>query len=227
MSRVYPIRNCVQTVGKDISNGAYRDITGAILAGGKNERMEGADKSFIKIGNTSIIQKTIDILKSLFREIIIVTNSPSDYKVYKKDCHIVTDIIKDIGPLGGIHSALSHASKDAVFFIACDMPFLHNGVIRNELDYFNKVHCDALIPRIGRRIEPLHSVYGRNLKHTVSDFIKSGNDYSVRGFLETVDVRYWDLDDTLFYRNIFKNLNTPEEVERVKKINEDKIKGMA
>ena len=140
-----------------------------------------------------------------------MTNSPADYESYKEECSIVTDIIKDIGPLGGIHSALSHTTKDAVFFVACDMPFLHNGVIRNQIDYFGKVQCDALVSRIGQRIEPLHSVYRKNIKDAADDFIKKSSNYSVKSFLETINIGYWDLDDSAFYRNVFRNLNTPED----------------
>ena len=62
----------------------------------------------------------------IFKEVILVTNSPEDYVLFENECRIIPDIIKDKGPLGGIHSALSNTAKKAVFFVACDMPYLHN-----------------------------------------------------------------------------------------------------
>ena len=192
----------------------YKDFSGAILAGGRNKRMKGVDKSFIKVGGVSIIQRAVDTLKSIFAEVIIVTNSPLNYKLYDRDCSIISDIIKDTGPLGGIHSALSHTTKDAVFFVACDMPFLHNDLIRDQLEYFNKAHCDALVPRIKGEVEPLHGIYKKNLKDALRVFIEKTDNRSVRSFLKTINAEYWDLADTPFYRNVFKNLNAPEDVEK-------------
>jgi len=91
------------------------NISGAILAGGRNKRMGGVNKSFIEIQGSPIIQRSVNILKEIFEEIIIVTNSLTDYEPYKKECRVVTDIIKGIGPLGGIHSALSHTTKRRFF----------------------------------------------------------------------------------------------------------------
>ncbi|MBI4739917.1 molybdenum cofactor guanylyltransferase, partial [Candidatus Woesearchaeota archaeon] len=101
-------------------------ISAAILAGGKNSRMSGENKAFIRIGQRPIIEVVIKILEGIFEEIILVTNSPEEYKAYEKRATVCRDIVKNTGPLGGIYSALSTAKEEAVFFVACDMPFLHN-----------------------------------------------------------------------------------------------------
>jgi len=184
----------------------------AVLAGGKSSRM-GRDKAFIQVGGAPIIQRTIGLLKKIFEEIIIVTNTPADYALYEKDSRIVTDIIKDIGPLGGIHSALSYTSKRSVFFVACDMPFLHNDMVVRQLELFNKTVCDAFLPKIGNFIEPLHAVYRKELKDKLFSFIKSSNDHSIRGWLKTVNTAYFDIEDNPGNRSVFKNMNTPGDLE--------------
>jgi len=203
------------------------NIAAAILSGGGNKRMNGRNKAFIKIGGEPLIQKTLRLLKGIFPEILIVTNSPAEYSAYKSDCRIICDEIKDIGPLGGIHAALSKTSKEAVFFVACDMPFLHNAFIREEIGYFNKTDCDVLAPRAGALIEPLHAVYRKRLKDKIADFIKNSGDYSIKSFMETVNVSYWDLGDDPSRRDMFKNLNTEEDLSEAEgKINAGKIKGL-
>jgi molybdopterin-guanine dinucleotide biosynthesis protein A len=203
------------------------NISAAILSGGKNKRMGGRNKAFVEIDGAPLIQKTIKLLKEIFPDVFIVTNSPAEYSAYKKDCRIIGDEIKDIGPLGGIHAALSKTSKEAVFFVACDMPFLHNAYIRKELEYFDKVDCEAFVPRVGTLIEPLHAVYKKNLKDKICGFVKNSGDHSIRSFLETIDVAYWDLEDDLLLRNMFKNLNTEEDLnEAGGKIHAGKIKGL-
>ncbi len=198
-------------------NNVNSDIACAILAGGKNARMKGRNKAFLKIDSTPLIQKTISLLAGIFDEILIITNSPGQFCSYQDKCCILEDKIKEIGPIGGIYTGLSEANKEAVFFAACDMPNLHNDLILKQISYFNRVKCDAVIPRIGSLIEPLHSIFKTNLKSNFYDFIKASRDYSIRSFLQTINVSYMDLEDNQFHRHIFKNINTIEEWEEINK----------
>lgn len=192
------------------------NIAAAILAGGKNSRMSGFNKAFIQIDGIPIIQRTLKLLKGIFEEVVLVTNSPQDFSAYDKEVIIATDIIKNVGPLGGMHSALSVTSKKAVFFVACDMPFLHNALISKQLNYFSKTNCDCLVPRLDASVEPLHSIYKKYLKDKINSFVQNSNDYSIRNFLKTIDVYYWDLTNNRLNREIFKNLNTKEDLKRAK-----------
>lgn len=196
-------------------NPRVTNIGAAILAGGKNSRMSGFNKAFIRINGIPLIQKSFECLEKIFEEVIIVTNSPGDFTSYEKKAIITKDLIKGVGPLGGIYSALSVTSKEAVFFVACDMPFLHNALIRKELSFFDSIDCDSLIPRIGDFREPLHAIYRKNLKDDIRNFVEN-NDYSIKTFLLRVDAYYWDLANSRFHRNIFRNLNTEEDLKKVK-----------
>ena len=149
------------------------DIAGAILAGGNNLRMKGRNKSFLKINGTPLIQKTISLFKKLFEEIIIVTNCPPDYAWYEKDALIVTDILKNKGPLGGIHTGLTRATKKRVFFAACDMPFLDEGLIKRILDISEDSEDCAVIPCVKR--------FPSLPKPTISPFAKGGLKGDLKG----------------------------------------------
>ena len=59
------------------------DISGVILSGGQNRRMRGLNKAFIDIDGKIIIDKTITLFKDLFKEVIIVTNCPEEYRKYR------------------------------------------------------------------------------------------------------------------------------------------------
>lgn len=190
-------------------------IAAGILAGGKNARMSGRNKAFIKINGEPVIQRALAILKKNFTEIILVTNSPEDFKSYEKEIIITGDLIKGAGPLGGIHAGLSRASAVAVFFIACDMPFLHNAIMRRQAADFNRRPCDCLVSRIGPSIEPLHGIYKKNLTDSIAAFLKKNNSRSIRSFLASVNTRYFDLPDTKINQEFFKNLNTPQDLKNI------------
>lgn len=189
-------------------------MNSAILAGGKASRMMYQNKAFIQIQGIPIIRRTINLLDKIFDGIFLVTNSPKDYKDYEDKCYIITDIIKDVGPLGGIHSALTYAFHEGIFFVACDMPFLHNEVIYQLIYCFEKEECDVVVPRIGSLIEPLCGIYKKNLKDILQDFIKN-NDYTIKNFLNIVNTYYLDLKDNSYNHKIFENINTKRDLERI------------
>jgi len=191
----------------------YTNISAVILAGGRNTRMEGSDKAMLCVEGQPILERLISVLGKIFEELVIVTNDRRTYNY--KGIKIVKDEIKDIGPLGGIYTGLNQLSAKAGFFVGCDMPFLHNDIIRQQVDYFNRVSCDALVPSVGGLIEPLHAVYKKSLKDKLEEFIKKSKDLSIKSFLKETKVYYWDLEDTQVNRNIFKNINTPEDLRKI------------
>jgi molybdenum cofactor guanylyltransferase len=184
----------------------------AILAGGKNSRFGGANKAFIKIGDKSIIQASIDKLKPIFREIIIVANKPEDFIEFS-EYRIITDIYKDKGPLGGLHSALSVSAFDAVFVVPCDMPFLNPGLIKTLLSEFNPGLFDALVPLVNGMVEPLHAIYHKRINHEVKVLLERIPNPSIKMVFEEIRVRYYPVDDSQENKNIFTNINSDDDIK--------------
>ena len=119
--------------------GMAGNISGVILAGGENRRFNGLPKSKIVIDGKTIIARILDTINEIFDEIIIVTNSPEEYKEYS-NCKIVSDHFLKAGPLGGIHAALKGTSNEAIFVFAGDMPLLDKKLIISQINYFNERH---------------------------------------------------------------------------------------
>lgn len=186
-----------------------KNISAIILAGGQNKRMNGRDKAKIVVNGRPILERTITVLRAIFSEVFIVANDLNRYNC--PGIAVFEDALKNFGPLGGIYTGLDRISSEAGFFVACDMPFLHNEIISRQLELFNRSNCQAIVPRIGDLIEPLHAIYSKCLRNQISRFVKNSRNRSVRGFLAAVDVRYWDLEDNNFNRRSFSNLNTPED----------------
>jgi len=103
------------------------NVTGVILAGGKNSRLPGEKKTFRKIGETTILENIYNVFSSLFKEVIIVVNDPKDFAGW--DMTIVTDIIPAKCALAGLHAGLFYASYPYVYATACDTPFVRPLVI--------------------------------------------------------------------------------------------------
>lgn len=189
----------------------HNKVSAAILAGGANKRFHGKTKANIQISGVRIIARTIKVLHELFEDIIIVTNTPEEFKGYQS-FNLVPDEIKNVGPLGGIHAAMKVAKNDAVFVFASDMPCISSEIVKKHIEFYHKRKCDAAIPRIKDFKEPLHSIYNKKIFDKLDEFIRGANKYSIENFLKDLSVRYHNLEDTEEYKKAFININTPQDL---------------
>lgn len=192
-------------------------ISGVILAGGANKRFNSTTKSNIVINGKTIISRIVDTISDIFDEIIIVTNTPEEFKEYS-NYKIVGDHFLKIGPLGGIHAALKESSKEALFVFAGDMPLLDKKYIIRQIDFYNSNICDILIPRINQFIEPLHAIYNITLIEKLEEYLTSDTNYAVRDFFKFVNVLYMQLEESEETKNAFININSPSDIFRIEKI---------
>ncbi|MBL7112794.1 MAG: molybdenum cofactor guanylyltransferase [Bacteroidales bacterium] len=191
------------------------NIAGVILAGGKNARIGGTCKAFIQLNDKSFLNIITSTLEQIFNEIIIVTNNSSDFTAFVNKYSIITDKIKEVGPLGGINSALYTCSAEAIFVVSCDMPYLNKELIEKQIEFFHKSDCDALIPRMGSFIEPLHAIYKKTIFNILHSFLSETRDYRIRSFLKLINVQYMEMEDNKVNRQAFTNINTQEDYERI------------
>jgi molybdopterin-guanine dinucleotide biosynthesis protein A len=189
-------------------------ISGVILAGGDNKRFGGILKSNTIIGGETIISRIIGTVRDLFNEIIIVTNTPAEFRECIH-CKIVKDEFLKAGPLGGIHAAMKSAVNEAIFVFAGDMPLLDKRLIVGQIDAFNMGNFDILVPRIGRNIEPLHAIYRKSLLNDLEIFITGGKNRPVRDFISAAKVSYFDLQESEESKRAFTNINSPEDISRI------------
>jgi molybdenum cofactor guanylyltransferase len=193
------------------------NISGVILAGGANKRFNGMTKAKIVIDGKTIISRIIDTIRDIFDEIIIITNTPEEFKEYT-NYKIVSDKFLNFGPLGGIHAALKASSKEALFVFAGDMPLLENRIIIRQIDHYNSCKCDILVPRINEYIEPLHAIYNISLFKTLEDYLTCDHDYAVREFFKLVKIGYLQLEASEENINAFTNINSPSDISFVEKV---------
>ncbi|MEK6725653.1 MAG: molybdenum cofactor guanylyltransferase [Deltaproteobacteria bacterium] len=186
------------------------EVTGIILAGGKSSRM-GRNKALLDFGGRSIIEHTVDLFKSIFPEVILVTNTPEEYA--NLGIKTVTDIFPGKGSLGGIYTGLVHSSHDYSFIASCDMPFLRRELIEFLIN-LNKGY-DVVVPRLRDGHEPLHAVYSKKCINKIKEMINKG-DLRIIGFYPEVRVKEVTEDELAPYisePSPFVNINTPEEYD--------------
>ena len=96
--------------------------TAAILAGGRARRLGGLDTSALPVGERSVLDRQLKMLRGLTPHILIVGHDDLRYR--EAGVRVVVDRIAGAGALGGLYTALVAALTQQIIVMACDMPFL-------------------------------------------------------------------------------------------------------
>ena len=189
-------------------------VTGVIQAGGRSTRMGGEPKALLELGGKRIVERVVEALAAVLDELLVVTNTPERYAFL--DLPMVGDRYPDGGALGGIFTGLAAAGGDAVFNVACDMPFLHPDVARLVLARAGE--ADVVIPRVGGQYETMHALYAKACLAPMEARLRAGR-LKIVGFFPDVRVLEIDADAVARHRApdvVFMNVNTPDELARAR-----------
>lgn len=182
--------------------------TAVILVGGKSSRMEYKDKYSLKIGEQRFIDRIIKEL-NCFDNIMISANRNQNLSEFKYK--VLIDEIEEIGPIGGIYTAMNNTDSDILFFCTCDMPNISKDIVY-KLYSSNDSECDCIIPTINGRIHSLFGIYKTSIKSIIKDNIDS-SDYKIKNLLNKINTKYIELGDE--YSNEFTNVNTTDEYREI------------
>jgi len=198
------------------SPGEPRNVSGIILAGGRSRRMGGRNKALFRVGGTRIIQRVVATMTRVFSRVLLVTNNPDEFAFL--GLPMVPDIKPGVGSLGGLYTGLYHCPTEYGFLVACDMPFLQEGIIRHLTGLIDG--HDVVVPRVGAHLEPLHAVYSRRCIPHIEALLHE-NELAIIAFFPHVSLREVDerelrrLDPTLTF---LMNLNTPEDLRKAEQL---------
>jgi molybdenum cofactor guanylyltransferase len=189
-------------------------VTGVIQAGGRSTRMGGRAKALLELGGRRIIERVLAALAPAVDDVLVVTNTPELYAFL--ELPMVADVYPDHGSLGGIYSGLEAASGHAALTVACDMPFLHPGVVK--LVASRAGEGDVVIPRVGPQLETMHAAYGKACLPHIAERLVAGQLKIVDFFARVRVVEIAEAEVARFRdpRVAFMNVNTPDELERAR-----------
>ena len=145
--------------------------------------MGGDPKALMELGGRPIVARVLDVVRQVTERVLLVTNTPDLYAFL--GLPMVPDVFPEGGSLGGIYSGLRAAPGEAVFTVACDMPFLSAPVARLVLARAGE--ADVVAPRIGEQWETLHACYGKACLGPMERRLREGQ-LRITGFFEDVRV---------------------------------------
>jgi molybdenum cofactor guanylyltransferase len=196
-----------------MNQGSRHDTTGVILVGGKSRRM-GRDKAFLQIAGKPLFERVLEVFRESFDQLLLVGDRAERFARFG------LPILPDIYPgsaLGGLYTGLRHAETEYIFVSSCDLPFPN----RDLLLFLCSLRggFDAVVPNTAQGFEPLFAVYAKSCLGPMRGLLEKGN-MRVYDFYPQVRVRYVRGEELAHLDRdgkSFVNINSPEELERIRK----------
>ena len=203
----------------------YEDITGIILLGGKSIRM-GENKALMKLGSSTVIERLVKQMRSLFKKIILISNNPEEYNFL--NLPVYGDIFLNKGPLAGIHSGLVNSSSVKNFVISCDIPLIDAGIISFIVEY--PTEKPIVITKADGFLQQLAGLYNRclipsiekNLNMDMSEISEKKDQMKrqcrIIKLLKTEEAEIINIEEEYknYKKGSFFNMNRPAEYEFIR-----------
>ncbi|OSY87051.1 molybdopterin-guanine dinucleotide biosynthesis protein MobA [Tenacibaculum holothuriorum] len=179
-------------------------VKGLVLTGGKSTRM-GTDKAELNYFGKPQKKHVKELLEesSLKTFYSVAQNNNNSEEIH--------DTFLNLGPFGGICSALQQDPNSAWFVLATDLPFVNSELIQLVLQKRNPSKVATAVKGKSKEFpEPLITIYEPKAYGKLLQYLAQG--YSCpRKMLINSDIEIIEVDDELI-----RNVNTPEEYQQAK-----------
>ncbi|MEO6908817.1 MAG: NTP transferase domain-containing protein [Abditibacteriaceae bacterium] len=187
-------------------------LNGLVLAGGKGRRL-GRDKGLIKWQGKEQRYHIADILKKQCEEVFISCRADQQSEILN-GYQPLPDTFLDLGPYGGILSALRAQPDHAWLVVACDLPLLDAETIQFLIQHRNRktIATTFQSPHDGLP-EPLITIWEPESYPVLLSFLAKQYSCPRKVLInsETTVLQPPNLDALM-------NVNTPEDAEKAKEI---------
>jgi molybdenum cofactor guanylyltransferase len=189
--------------------------SGAILAGGQARRFGGYDKSQLRVGGRTILERQLDALEGLVdRTYLVGSRSPV---VAPPRVSVIPDRTPGQGPLSGLDAALSVCGGH-VLVLACDMPYVTRAMLRYLIHQMADV--DAVVPRTERGYHPLCAVYAQTCRTAVQRRLDAGS-LRLQDLLADLTIRVVEESDLVRFgepERLLANVNSQADLDALESL---------
>ena len=181
------------------------DITGLILAGGRGERMGGADKGWVKHAGRPLIEIVVERFAPQVGDLLISANR--NVERYAALGTVVEDNTAAVngerfaGPLIGVLSGLRRARSEWLAIVPCDAPHLPPDLVQRLAGAASNVGSTAACARVNNRLQPVFALVKTDSADDLASAIATG-ERAMHRWLESLAVVAVDFDDAQAFANV-------------------------
>jgi len=170
----------------------------------------GMEKGLALLHGKPMYQYGLQAMAQSCDQILISTNS----KEYRDSrAFLVPDLISDLGPMGGIWSAMKSTTDTAYFVLSCDLPFVSAEFIRFLISI--SADFDITVPHYGKEhFEPLCGIYSRTVLPELESHVRA-LDLKLPVLFQKIRLNAIQASPLIsrFNPNLFFNINSPEDLK--------------
>ena len=189
-------------------------LYGLVLAGGKSTRMK-VDKSVLHYHGMTQIEYAVQLLQKYCDQVFISNRKDQHGLQGHEAAQQIHDQpeFSDMGPIGGILSAMTLHPKATWLVLACDLPFVTPGVLETLIKKRNPAKIATAYKSSHDQLpEPLCAIWEVQSYPWILKFIKQGT-HCPRKILINSDAQ---LIEPL-HKNALDNINNQEEYKQALK----------
>lgn len=190
-----------------------KKLNGIILAGGLSSRM-GRDKGLLLLDGKTMVEHAYEKLAPVCKRVILVTNKPENYQIIanRLGMTVITDIIKQMGPMSGIHAGLTESDTGYNFIMACDLPNADPGkFIEYAQEAMDQGEYMIVAQAEDGKYHSLHAIYHKQCKDFAERQLKKEN-LRIKDLFDLLDPYLIPVAE--FGEEMFENMNTPDDYDQ-------------
>ena len=196
----------------------HNNILAVVLAGGRSQRF-GQDKSQVKFQGKLLIDYILSEIIDEFNETLIVANKPINFKKSEK-ISIIKDFQEDLGPLGGVLSAMKWIKKNNkeynwISTFPIDTPFFSKKELKM---FYEKIDINKSKLFFVKSKKTIHNIFGLwsidLINKLEADLLAGERKVEVWANsvgVSTIEIEYKSIDP-------FFNINTKEDLDEALRI---------
>lgn len=184
------------------------DITGVALAGGRGQRMHGADKGLLLLGGRPLVGHVLAALEAVAGTVLINANRNAElYRAFGPP--VIPDPDASFqGPLAGLLSAMRAAGTPYLLSVPCDTPLLTGPLLMRLVNALLDAGAELAVAGDGQRLHPLVLLADTALAEDLEGYL-AGGERRVEGWIRQ---RRWVSADYSDCPEVLANINTPEDL---------------
>jgi molybdopterin-guanine dinucleotide biosynthesis protein A len=183
-------------------------MLGVVMAGGESRRF-GADKATVLVDGEPLWRRQMQVLKNAGADRVVLVRRHDQSAPEGIECW--RDRFSGIGPIAGLHAAMSGSADEFVAILAVDMPGISAAWFR-QLASKGAPGIGA-IARHADACEPLAAIYPRAAREDLERQIERG-EYSLQAFARALaaggKVRWMEVDGASLPS--LRSMNTREQL---------------
>jgi molybdopterin-guanine dinucleotide biosynthesis protein A len=173
--------------------------------------MGGNDKGLVRVAGRPMLEHVLEGLRPQVDFVLINANRNRDFYA-RYGLPLVADALDGFqGPLAGMASSMRVASTPWLVTVPCDSPFVPPLLVRRLCAALQAQDAEIATVHDGDRMHPVFTLLRTDLAGSLEDFLARGERKIDRWFAghRTAVADFSDQPE------LFMNVNTPEELERV------------